>query len=150
MLYSSTRMNDKNLEFSEVLMNGLAKDGGLYVPNEIPKLSQRDLKLFKEMSYADLVFEITKRYVVSEKIPEKSYKKICNKTYGKEFGKKLISIDKLNDNEFILNLFHGPTLAFKDYALQLLGNLYDYILKKKKNESYHFRCHIGGYRIGSY
>ncbi len=132
MLYSSTRMNDKNVEFSQVLMNGLAKDGGLYVPNEIPKVSQKDLKFLKEKSYAELVFEITKRYVVSEQIPEKSYKKICNKTYGKEFGKKLISIDKLNDNEFILNLFHGPTLAFKDYALQLLGNLYDYILKKKK------------------
>ena len=60
------------------------------------------------------------------------YKKICKKTYEKAFGSKIISIHKLNEKEFISNLYHGPTFAFKDFALQLLGNIYDYILKKRK------------------
>ena len=70
--------------------------------------------------------------MVSKDISKEEYKLILKKTYNKKFGEKIISIDKLNNNEFILNLFHGPTFAFKDYALQLLGNLYDYVLKKKK------------------
>ena len=56
--------------------------------------------------------------------------------------KKIISLDKLEENEFILNLYHGPTFAFKDFALQLLGNLYDYVLKKKKNESNNFGSYL--------
>ena len=131
MLYSSTRGNDNDLSFSEVLLNGLAKDGGLYIPKELPFFNKKKLKYLSTLSYPELTFELTKDFVSNE-IPKKTYKEICFKTYQKSFGKHIITIHKLNKNEYISNLFHGPTFAFKDYALQLLGNIYDYILKKKK------------------
>ncbi len=132
MLYSSTRVNDNDVNFSQVMLNGLAKDGGLYVPNFIPKISKKKLQELKNLSYEDLAYEVTKDFVLSKDISKDDYKLILKKTYSKKFGDKIVTIDKLNNNEFILNLFHGPTFAFKDYALQLLGNLYDFILKKKK------------------
>ncbi len=132
MLYSSTRGGDNNKSFVDVLLNGLAKDGGLYVPNKVPHFNKEKLKSLSSLNYSELCFEITKEFVCNE-ISFKSYKEICERTYSDFSAKnKIISIDKLNENEFILNLFHGPTFAFKDFALQLLGNLYDYILKKKK------------------
>ena len=131
MLYSSTRGNDKNINFVQAMLNGLAKDGGLYIPNKIPKISQKKLQELRTLSYVDLAYEVTKEFVVSKDISRKEYKLILKKTYNKKFGDEIINIDRLNKNEFILNLFNGPTMAFKDYALQLLGNLYDFILKKK-------------------
>ena len=130
MLYSSTRGEDKNKSFTEVLLNGLAGDGGLYVPNKIPYFSKKKLKSLSNLNYSDLAFELTKQFLSSD-IPENEYKRICSKTYKNAFGKEIISITKLSDNEFISNLYHGPTFAFKDFALQLLGNIYEFILKKK-------------------
>ena len=132
MKYSSTRGKDNNLNFVDVLLNGLAKDGGLYVPNKIPKYSKKQLNKLKQLDYAELAYELTFPFVRSDEITSDSYMSICRKTYDDSFGKEIISIDKLNENEHILNLFHGPTFAFKDYALQLLGNLYEFVLKKKK------------------
>ena len=132
MLYSSTRGQDNNVSFFNVLLNGLSTDGGLYVPNRFPKIKNEDLIKFKNLSYSELAFEITKDFVISDEITKDDYWSIVKKTYGKEFGKDIISMENLNDKEYILNLFHGPTFAFKDYALQLLGNLYDFVLKKKK------------------
>ena len=132
MLYSSTRGEDNNRSFTDVLLNGLASDGGLYVPNKIPFINESKLKSLSKLNYPELAFEITKKFL-SKDIPENEYRKICQKTYKNAFGKDVISITKLNDKEYISNLFHGPTFAFKDFALQLLGNIYEYILKKKKN-----------------
>ena len=84
----------------------------------------------KSLDYAHLA--IVTKYFISGDIPADKYKKICKKTYEKAFGSKIISIHKLNEKEFISNLYHSPTFAFKDFALQLLGNIYDYILKEKK------------------
>ena len=132
MLYSSTRGQDNNLDFVQVMLNGLAKDGGLYVPNKIPKINKKRLESLRDLPYHQIAFEVTKDFVISDDISIDDYQLILNKTYSRKFGKEIISLDKLNENEFILNLFHGPTFAFKDYALQLLGNLYDFILEKKK------------------
>ena len=131
MSYSSTRGQDNKINFVEAMLNGLAADGGLYVPDKFPKFSRNDLKDFSQLSYSELAFEVTKQFVDSEEISLKEYKEICKKTYSDSFGKDLITYDKLNDKEFILNLYNGPTFAFKDFALQLLGNLYDLILKKR-------------------
>lgn len=131
MLYSSTRGNDENLTFTEILLKGLAGDGGLYIPNNLPFFNYDELDKLRDLDYSDLAFELTKKFVAND-ISSDDYKRICLKTYEKSFGKKTISINKLNKNEYITNLFHGPTFAFKDYALQLLGNIYDFILKKKK------------------
>ena len=92
---------------------------------------KKKIESFRGLKYSDLVYEVTKFFVDSDQIPRKAYKKICEKSYEKVFGKKIISIKKLNKKEYLLNLFHGPTFAFKDYALQLLGNIYDYVLSAK-------------------
>jgi len=132
MDYSSTRGKDNNISFVEAMLNGLAKDGGLYVPKKIKKLTNSQLLNLSKFDYKKLAFEITRLFIDTDVINQKDFKKICEKTYSENFGEKIISLDKLEENEFILNLYHGPTFAFKDFALQLLGNLYDYVLKKKK------------------
>ncbi len=134
MYYSSTRGGDNNQKFVDVLLNGLANDGGLYVPDKIPKIRKNKFEEYSKMTYGELAYEVTKDFVDSEDIPLKSYKEICLKTYAGFSEKKIISIENLKQNEFILNLFNGPTFAFKDFALQLLGNLYDFILSKKKRQ----------------
>ena len=131
MNYSSTRGKDNNVSFVDAMLNGLAKDGGLYVPKKIKKLSKTQLTGTSKFSYEKLAFEITKLFIGTNEIDQSAYKKICKQTYSKCFGEQIISLNKLKKNEFMLNLFHGPTFAFKDFALQLLGNLYDYVLKKK-------------------
>ena len=141
MNYSSTRGQDNNVSFIDAMLNGLAKDGGLYVPKKIKKLSKSQLAGMSKLNYEKLAFEITKLFIGTNEIDQSDYKKICKKTYSECFGEEIISLDKLKKNEFVLNLFHGPTFAFKDFALQLLGNLYDYVLKKK-NKTYNLRCYI--------
>ena len=131
MIYLSTRGNDIDLKFGEVLLNGLAKDGGLYVPNKIKLYSEKELASLRELDYPLLVFELTKDFVLDE-IPEGEYKKICINSYNKLFGKEIISFDKLDQYRYVANLFNGPTYAFKDFALQLLGNIYEYVLEKRK------------------
>jgi len=132
MLYLSTRGGEKDVSFSSAVINGLANDGGLYVPESFPFFSEKDIKDLSHLDYPNLAYEVTKNFISSGDIPADKYKEICIKTYDNQFSKKIIDISKLNDNEYILNLFHGPTLAFKDYALQLLGNIYEYILEKEK------------------
>lgn len=132
MDYISTRDdNAKTCDFEKVLLDGLAPDGGLYVPKYFPKFSIKKIESFKNLDYSDLVYEVTKEFV-QPSIPYKDYLKICKKTYSSFGEENEISITRLNNKESILNLFHGPTAAFKDFALQLLGNIYNYILKKKK------------------
>lgn len=133
MLYSSTRGNDNNLKFVDVLLNGLARDGGLYVPNSVQLYNDEELNFLRTLDYPNLAFEITKHFI-SREITNKEYKNICIKSYKNVFGQKIITFNKLNESEFIANLFHGPTYAFKDFALQLLGNIYDFILKKKRKK----------------
>lgn len=134
MKYLSTRGGESEVSFTSVLLNGLAKDGGLYIPKSLPKFTSDDLKQLSHMSYPELCYEVTKGFMSESDIPSEKYKKICFDTYDNKFGKNIIDIDKLSEYENILNLYHGPTLAFKDFALQLLGNIYDYILKKKRIE----------------
>ncbi len=130
MKYLSTRGSEKNVSFRNVLLNGLASDGGLYVPEKIPSFSKQQILKFKTLTYYELAYEVTKSFVLPD-ISNKRYFEICKKTYDNFSDKEVLSIDNLNSNEYLLNLFHGPTLAFKDFALQLLGNIYDYFLKKE-------------------
>ena len=133
MYYSSTRGNDQDIGFIQAMLNGLAKDGGLFVPKNIKKLTHSQLVEISKLNYEKLAFEITKLFIGINDIDQNDYKQICEKTYSENFGREIISLNKLEENEFILNLYHGPTFAFKDFALQLLGNLYDHVLKKKIN-----------------
>ena len=130
MKFTSTRLAAPILSFEEVVFQGLALDGGLYVPDFLPKFSEKDLSRMKKMSYEELFFEVTKYFIDSE-IDSDSYKKIIAKSYKKFSHPAIAPLKQLSHNEFLLELFHGPTLAFKDFALQFLGNLLDYFLEKR-------------------
>ena len=134
MKFISTRLSAPALSFEEVVLQGLAVDGGLYVPEFLPRFSENDISRMKKMTYEELFFEITKHFIDNE-IDSESYKKIIKKSY-QNFSKKfshgaIAPLKQLTHNHFLLELFHGPTLAFKDFALQFLGNLLDYFLEKR-------------------
>jgi len=133
LYYESTRNRNIKKKFSEVLLTGLAEDGGLYVPKKWVKFSNKDFKKFERMTYYEMAFHISKRFIGNE-IKDTELKKIIKKSL-KNFSKNdIATLKNLSDNEWLLELYHGPTLAFKDYALQIVGNLFDYILKKRNKK----------------
>lgn len=138
MKYISTRGQSPALPFSEILLGGLAPDGGLYMPESYPAFTEADLNDMRSMSYPDLAFTILSRLV--DDIPAADLKAIIDKTYRADVychvrqGQNPEDITptlKLEDNLYLLSLSNGPTLAFKDMAMQLLGNLFEYVLKQK-------------------
>ena len=140
MKYISTRGQSPALSFSEILLGGLAPDGGLYLPETYPQFSDADLNAMRSMSYRDLAFTILSRLVDENDIPADDLRSIINKTYRAEVygytraGQNAEDITptlKLDNNLYLLSLSNGPTLAFKDMAMQLLGNLFEYVLAKK-------------------
>lgn len=141
MKYISTRGQSKPLSFSEILLGGLAPDGGLYLPESYPQFSAQDLNNMRSMSYAELAFHIISKFV--DDIPQDDLKIIINKTYTKDVyafarsqqkSEDITPILKVKENLYILSLSNGPTLAFKDIAMQLLGNLFEYVLAKDNAE----------------
>jgi threonine synthase len=138
MKYISTRGQSPALKFSEILLGGLAPDGGLYLPESYPQFSDADLTAMRNMNYRDLAFTILSRLI--DDIPATDLKAIIDKTYTAKVysftraGQNAEDITptlKLEDNLYLLSLSNGPTLAFKDMAMQLLGNLFEYVLAKK-------------------
>jgi threonine synthase len=138
MKYISTRGQSPALSFSEILLGGLAPDGGLYLPESYPQFSDADLTTMRGMNYRDLAFAILSRLI--DDIPTADLKAIIDKTYtAKVYGftragqnaDDIAPILKLENNLYLLSLSNGPTLAFKDMAMQLLGNLFEYVLAKK-------------------
>ncbi|GGP21246.1 threonine synthase [Silvimonas iriomotensis] len=134
MQYISTRGGMSPKKFSEILLGGLAPDGGLVVPDQYPTLSADDLKALAGKSYTDLAFAIISRFV--DDIPAADLKALIDKTYTKAaFGTDEITpLTRLEDDLFIQQLSNGPTLAFKDMAMQLLGNLFEYVLNRAGEE----------------
>lgn len=130
MKYISTRGNAPELNFEQVLLTGLATDGGLYVPASLPEFSADQISSWAGLAYHELAFEIVSPFV-GGCIPDDDLRAILAETY-KDFAHPAIApLIQLDRNEWILELFQGPTLAFKDFALQLLGRLLDYFLKKR-------------------
>lgn len=139
MKYISTRGQSPALTFSEILLGGLAPDGGLYLPEQYPQLTDADLNAMRGMNYRELAFAILSRLVDNSDIPHTDLKAIIDRTYRAEVyqyaraGQNAEDITptlKLEDNLYLLSLSNGPTLAFKDMAMQLLGNLFEYVLAK--------------------
>ena len=128
MEYISTRNSKKIFSFKDVFLNGLAPDGGLFVPKDIPVYNSHQLKKLKELSYNDLATKIISQFCYEE-FNELEIKKIVNNSYKNFRVKDVVKIKKL-DGLSLLELFHGPTLAFKDIAMQIIGNMYEKILKK--------------------
>jgi len=130
MKYISTRGNVSEIGFIDAVLMGLATDGGLLVPESIPQIPAEKLAEMSKLSYEELAYKIISYYVDGE-ISENELKELIKKSYGTFRHPEVTPIQKVKDNMYVLELFHGPTFAFKDVALQFLGNLYSYIAQKK-------------------
>ena len=135
MLYLSTRGHPDRKRFCEILLEGLAPDGGLYLPEAYPQVDAATLTRWRsvlaDQGYAALAFEVLSLYI--DDIPADDLKALCAKTYTAEvFGtKEIVPLTKLEDGLQLEALSNGPTLAFKDMAMQLLGNLFEYELARR-------------------
>ena len=125
MKYFSTR--DKSLEFSfkDIFLRGLAPEGGLFLPSKIKKYNGGELKNLSKLSYVDLATEIIFNFCQSD-IGKKQLKSLIEKAYDSFKSKEVVEVKKVG-NYNLLELYHGPTLAFKDIAMQVIGNMYDYL-----------------------
>ncbi|MCG2592568.1 threonine synthase [Ramlibacter sp. XY19] len=134
MLYLSTRGHPDRKHFCEILLEGLAPDGGLYLPERYPQVDAATLAKWRGLPYADLAFEILSLYI--DDIPAADLRAICRKTYTQEvFGtREIVPLKKLEEGVYLEGLSNGPTLAFKDMAMQLLGNLFEYELGRRGEE----------------
>jgi threonine synthase len=130
MQYLSTRGGISPIPFTEAVMMGLAEDGGLLLPRTIPRIGSDTLNSWQKLSYAELAFEVMSRFV--DDIPISDLKKIINRSYTTFKAEEVTPLVHKGDLH-ILELFHGPTLAFKDVALQFLGNLFEYLLAKNQS-----------------
>lgn len=134
MRYLSTRGHPDRRRFCEILLEGLAPDGGLYLPEQYPAVDAALLAKWRGLGYADLAFEILSLYI--DDIPPTDLKAVCAKTYTAEvFGTaEIVPLRELEDGVYLEALSNGPTLAFKDMAMQLLGNLFEYELARRGEE----------------
>ncbi|MEY4711089.1 MAG: putative threonine synthase [Pseudomonadota bacterium] len=134
MLYLSTRGHPERKRFCEILLEGLAPDGGLYLPERYPQVDDATLARWRGLGYADLAFEVLSLYI--DDIPEGDLRALCRKTYTEAvFGSpQIVPLRKLEDGLYLQALSNGPTLAFKDMAMQLLGNLFEYELARRGEE----------------
>ncbi len=132
MRYVSTRDNSKEYSFEDVFIKGLADDGGLYVPISLKKFSPEELSELKKLNYNDLSSEIINQFS-SDFISKDDLTSLINKSYSTFREKDVVKISKVGDLK-LLELFHGPTLAFKDIAMQFIGNLYEYYLTKNNKK----------------
>jgi len=134
MLYLSTRGHPDRKKFCEILLEGLAPDGGLYLPENYPQVTREQLSTWRGLPYAELAFEVLSLYI--DDIPADDLRAICRKTYTEEvFGtKEIVPLKKLEEGVYLEALSNGPTLAFKDIAMQLLGNLFEYELGRRGEE----------------
>jgi len=141
MRYVSTRGNSPAKTFTEILLGGLAPDGGLYLPEQYPQVTHAELKAWRKLSYAELAFAVLSKFATD--IPSADLKTIIGKTYTAKVysngradsdSNQITPLRTLEPGLHILELSNGPTLAFKDMAMQLLGNLFEYALAKQHEE----------------
>ena len=134
MNYLSTRGDKTPRKFCDILLEGLAPDGGLYLPDHYPQVTPATLDAWRGLPYADLAFEVLSLYI--DDIPRADLKAICRKTYTQDvFGTAaIVPLRPLENGLFLQALSNGPTLAFKDMAMQLLGNLFEYELARRGEE----------------
>jgi threonine synthase len=138
MRYLSTRGHAVPQSFCDILLGGLAPDGGLYLPESYPQISRGELDAWRKLSYANLAYEILSKFITD--IPAADLKALVAKTYTAQVychtrnggnAAEITPLTKLEDGLYTQELSNGPTLAFKDMAMQLLGNLFEYVLDKR-------------------
>ena len=130
MKYISTRGEAPVLGFSDALLAGLARDGGLYLPETYPQFSAEDIRNLRGKSYVEIALKVLSPFVDGE-IPAAEFEKMVRESYGSFRHDAVCPLVQTGTNEFVLELFHGPTLAFKDVAMQLLSRMMDYTLAQR-------------------
>jgi threonine synthase len=122
------------LAFDEALLDGLAPDGGLYIPEQWPQFSADDIAALEGLSYAEIATRIMSPFI-GDSLPADDFAAMVDEVYGAKQNifahPDITPLVQIGDNEWLLELFHGPTLAFKDVALQLIGRLFDYVLERR-------------------
>lgn len=131
MKYISTRGRAPTLSFEEAMLTGLARDGGLYLPESIPVMRAEDMRALEGVSYEEAAFRVMRPFI-GDAFTDEEFRGIIARAYAGFGHAARAPLKQLNSGHFLLELFHGPTLAFKDFALQLLGRLLDYVLEKRK------------------
>ena len=137
--YRSTRSSAKETKsFEETIIQGLASDGGLFIPSEIPQVSAETLSQWSKLNFQELALEIMKLYISSEEIPESDLKGLIERSYSTFRSKDVTPLAKNvtgnGEHLHVLELFHGPTYAFKDVALQFVGNLFEFFLQRANKD----------------
>ena len=132
MDYVSTRNSSNIFKFKDVFIKGLADDGGLFIPKSLQKYKKNDLFEFKNLEYKELAKKIIHPFI-GDFMSENDLSKIIDKSYSAFRKKNVVDLIEVGDRS-ILELFHGPTLAFKDIAMQLLGNFYEYYLNNENEK----------------
>ena len=127
MLYVSTRGSAPALDFEGVTLAGLASDGGLYVPSEWPRFTEAEIEAFKGLPYADLAAKVMAPFI-GDSLTQDELLSLCREAYGTFAHDAVTPLVQFDEQHWLLELFHGPTLAFKDVALQLLGLLFERFL----------------------
>ena len=130
MQYVSTRGSAPALGFEDVTLAGLASDGGLYVPESWPRFSEADIRALAGLSYVETAVRVMAPYVAGS-LSEDELRELCTAAYGRFSHKAVTPLVQLDHQHWLLELFHGPTLAFKDVALQLLGQLFERFLSRR-------------------
>ncbi len=130
MKYQSTRGKAPVLDFDDVLLAGLARDGGLYLPQSWPEFSAAEIRAMRGLPYAELAVRVMRPFVAGC-LNDGELARLCAESYAGFAHPAVAPLRQLGHNQWVMELFHGPTLAFKDYALQLVGRLFDHVLKKK-------------------
>ena len=129
MKYISSRGAETGLSFEQVLFSGYAKDGGLYFPETIPQIDLETLKSWKKLKYPEIVRNVMQMYIGEDEIPTEDLKRLLENAFSKfKSLDEPIPISRLQNGLNIAELYHGPTLAFKDLALGVVGQLYEYFL----------------------
>ncbi len=134
MKYVSTRGEAPKLNFEGAMLTGLARDGGLYVPESFPKFTKAELKALRGRPYADVAFAVCSKFTAGS-IPARDLRHMIDAAYATFDHKAVTPLKQLDSNQFLLELFHGPTIAFKDVAMQLLARLMDWSLAKHKRHA---------------
>jgi threonine synthase len=132
-VYLSTRGGSSSFSFRAAVLKGLASDGGLFIPHVIPALPEDALTAWSALSFQQLALKILALYISPDEIPSQDLADLVRRSYSTFRTEEVTPLVELvpDENLYLLELFHGPTYAFKDVALQFLGNLFEYFLQKE-------------------
>lgn len=131
--YISTRGQAPHLSFEDVVLTGLAEDGGLYVPEHVPHLTAHDIQKISQMSYVDVAKYVIQIFI-GDVVSKDELSDLVDKAYSSFHHDEICPLVELENNIWVMEQFHGPTLAFKDFALQFLGQVFDFILEKQNKK----------------